>query len=607
MNSEPPPPFRWIVKSLESFIDWIIFLIRQGKWSTILLTIGIIAFSLLAPDKGIIYQWVSGIFPKEQYFILFFSGLITLFLIAFVIRFLRLDKPVSRSFAKIMTFIVAIAFILATCTLFRPIDNSDPLENNFSWGEEFLTPQKSMCNASSAATIAFGLHDYNTAERYYKDYVKKCSYEPEAQIYLSNTVAIKTNNFTRVAVSVPISRKYKGVEHSEEILRGIALAQNEWNANKGNRQLVVGIANDGYAGNDICGQEGKSGECGKAKEIAKYLVKQSNILGVVGHFSSDATEAVSNDYKTGKLVVVSPTSTAVRDNAESCSQTDPNRNAICLNSYIFRTASNDSIAVKRLINFIIESKKNKSIKTVAIVYEQNSTYSRLFRKKFSDEFESQASKGSVINSKPDLENSCNFSMKIGFDSKKCLEDSKKANALLLVPSTKNIEQVKEVLHLNKSSVPNLTLLGADSMYDSQFIKENNKVKTEVDGMLLVVPWQRSDEKCEDTSSRLECKAAKLFGKSKVKISWRTATAFDAVQALSAGLAQTSDQKCRFNILNNDHCMRTKLKETLLQESFQTPGAIGAGIVKFDDQGDRVKDEKIAVIVEAHQGDFKIKS
>jgi hypothetical protein len=74
----------------------------------------------------------------------------------------------------------------------------------------------------------------------------KCPNDPEAHIYLNNIYAWESKNPIRIVVSVPISRK-DGVEDSQEILRGVALAQYE--ANKEpirGKKLLVGIADDGF-------------------------------------------------------------------------------------------------------------------------------------------------------------------------------------------------------------------------------------------------------------------------------------------------------------------------------------------------------------------------
>jgi branched-chain amino acid transport system substrate-binding protein len=609
---------RVLVRNIEKLLDWVTDLVRGGKWSTLLILVDSLVILLFRPEEGICYQWLSTFLPN-QYPIFFLIGVSSIVLLALIIKFFRLDQPISFNsiiLSRIIGCSVLIVFILAVLTLLQPSINSNSysLNDKLSWGEEFLIPQNPKCqNSRDNLTVNFR-NNLKTSEGYYGEYVKNCSSEPEAQIYFSNTKALQTNNPIRIVVSIPIDRP-DGIEDSQEILRGVALAQNEWNA-KENRKLVVGITDDGYGkGDGDCGENRDKGECKKSKEVAERLVKQTNILGVIGHFSSDATAAAAKIYEKGSLVVISPTSTAVRTNS------DCQTNTICLNSYVFRTSYNDSILIENLINVIKQGRGlTHPIKKAAVIYEGKNDYSILFKKTFSEHFIKEAGDGSIVNEQSDLQNSCNFSMQIGFDPKKCLESVKQADALLLVPSTKNASQVMEILKLNFMLKPPHILLGADSMYKYSFIRDKNKenqIKAEAEGMLIAIPWHINSAACSEKDSRFECKAAILFEnletsknsnnlkrKLPYSINWRTATAFEATQVLSKGLEQTFDQKCKFNVFNINQCMRTKLRETLQDSTFEAEGILGDGKIKFDERGDRKHDSYPPVIVKVIQGEFQ---
>jgi branched-chain amino acid transport system substrate-binding protein len=49
-----------------------------------------------------------------------------------------------------------------------------------------------------------------------------------------------------------------------------------------------------------------------AEQVAAALVKNLDILGVVGHFASDTTLAAGKVYQSGQLVAISPVSTSVQ-------------------------------------------------------------------------------------------------------------------------------------------------------------------------------------------------------------------------------------------------------------------------------------------------------
>ncbi len=609
----PPDPIRPLVEQLQKILDWAVELFLSGNWSTLILLFTVAFISLAMPGTGLAYPSLSNILP-EQYPIYFWSIVAFSISLSFLFRLFNLNNPISRRWLVFPTWMVAaIVLIFAVRTIFLYVENTRPYDtgDKFSWGEEFLISDEfrdSNCKIDNAGVLSYIKHDYKAAAAFYKLFTDKCKSDPESLIYLNNSRAIQTKNPLKIGLSVPISSK-KGIYTSKEILRGVALVQNEWNEVKENRKLLVGITDDGYKGEDgNCGKSGDSGRCKTALEAARRLVKQE-VLGVIGPLGSDATEATSKDYEKEKIVAISPTSTAVRTNKnEKCSD-----DIIYLNSYIFRTASNDSIAIRKLSKVI-----PSEIEKVAIVYESKSKYSRLYRKNFTEQFETEQAVDAIVNPHPDLENPCNFSRSRGFKAKKCLDFSKQknANALLLIPSTinaENADSVNKILELNHHSQPSLKLLGADSMYNEPYI--TNKNKENAQSLLVAVPWHRDENSCEKASERLECKALETFGNSKqisnklpLQISWRTATAYDATQVLIKGLKQASEQKCTLKVLDfnifdygSADCLRKEIK--IILQNIKAEGVLEDEKVKFDEQGDQVDNGKFGVVVEFKKDRF----
>lgn len=100
--------------------------------------------------------------------------------------------------------------------------------------------------------------------------------EPETLIALNNARLRAENRKTyKIAVSVPIG---KVLPIAEEILRGAAHAQNEINRNGGINGvgLEIEIINDDNDQNIT-------------RKIAEVLVKDTNILAVIGHNTGDAS------------------------------------------------------------------------------------------------------------------------------------------------------------------------------------------------------------------------------------------------------------------------------------------------------------------------------
>ena len=125
--------------------------------------------------------------------------------------------------------------------------------------------------------------------------------DPEALIYLNNAIAEESgsSNYITIAVSVPIVEKpdhLMGI--SQEILRGVAMVQNEVNQGNENARLANGkflkvlIAKDDNAADD---------KRDVVQAIANNFVANDKILAVVGHNSTKASMAAADIYNKGEL------------------------------------------------------------------------------------------------------------------------------------------------------------------------------------------------------------------------------------------------------------------------------------------------------------------
>lgn len=426
----------------------------------------------------------------------------------------------------------------------------DGNEYCFSWGERVLISENSLeatrkesCknnfNLKINGTQSYGKNTeegFDEAEAKFRQYIdkQKCPNDPEAHIYFNNAKYLKNakaqmseKNLVRVAVSVPISRSSsKGVSEAQETLRGIALAQYKVN-NKVNgidgKKLIVGIADDGF---------------NNAKEVAKFLVGRPPILGVIGHSTSTATKEARPIYQEEGVVAISPSSTFVSSDRSSD------------NDYVFRTASNDSIAVKQLVKYISNHTK---IKKIAIVHD-NDIYSESYKKMFEKEFKFLGNGSEVIN---ESNKDCDLSDD-NFDYGYCLEKvGQQAEALLLAASSPRAKSKPVLSILEKATVP---LFGADSMYNLEVAKALDDANRRI---IVAVPWHRSNP-----WFLLQKEADEYFGQH--AINWNTAMAYDATLTLAKGLQEASKtcSKNWINPFNNvDDCLRSELKNVLSKPNF----------------------------------------
>ena len=370
-----------------------------------------------------------------------------------------------------------------------------------------------------AGVQAFGTGDYNTAVNKFNSSLQINRNDPEAWIYLENSAAAAISNTIKIGVSVPIGGN---LNVAREILRGVAQAQYEINHSGGigGKLIQVEIANDD---NDPT----------IAKQVATEFVKDSSILAVVGHNSSDASIAAAQLYQKGGLVMISPTSVA--------------RNFSGIGGYIFRTTPNTRAIADALARYAVNSAHKTK---VAVCFDSQAEASQSFEEEFS--WALFDSGGKVI----DI--GCNFAA-TNFNPNDIPSQavSAGAEALLLAPSVNKINQAVEVAQANRGR---LALLGSHTMYTIQTLQQG---KADVNGMLLSVAWHPS----AIPGSSFPTNATRFWGASG---SWRTAMAYDATQAIIAGLK--SEQT------------REKLQKALSNPGFLVKGA--TGVVQFLPSGDR---------------------
>ncbi|MFM7367147.1 MAG: ABC transporter substrate-binding protein, partial [Sphaerospermopsis kisseleviana] len=200
---------------------------------------------------------------------------------------------------------------------------------------------------------AFKKGDYQQAEKLFKQAVEANPNDPEVRIYYNNAKARQQGSPFTFAVVVPIDNT--STSNGEEILRGVAAAQNQFNQNKGlGRFLEIVIANDGNTE--------------YAEQVAQKLVNDSSILGVIGHNSSDATKIALPVYEKAGLPIISATSTSI----------------LLKNPVFFRSVYSDESAGQKLAEYAYKQLK---LKTAVIFANPNSPYSNSIREVFTNTFE----------------------------------------------------------------------------------------------------------------------------------------------------------------------------------------------------------------------------
>ena len=429
----------------------------------------------------------------------------------------------SLGLAGVVVIGVGISQSLRTCPpgerkelgVFCVVDNSRISRGNSTFFPEINNTYRDQ------GIQAFKKDNYQEAIKLFKEAVKANQNDPEVLIYYNNSLARQQGSPFTLAVVVPLDKNQDDRNNGTEILRGLAQAQDQFNQENGlnGRLLEIVIANDSNTE--------------KAKEVAQELAKDASILGVIGHNSSDATRAAIPEYEKAKLAVISSTSTSIFLN----------------NPVFFRAVNSDESAGKTLAEYTYKTLK---LKKAVIFANPNSPYSNSIREVFTNQFEKLG--GEVVR-KPLIDLTASI-----FDPEKEVAKSVYANnamaeAALLFPDTRStniaINTAKEITKRNERLKtknpprPELKMLAGASLYKDDTLANGGE---NVKGLIIAVPWFRGTSQAKSFAEKADKKWRGL-------ISWRTATSFDATQALINTL---SNNPSRSTVLR-------KLKDVSLTE------------------------------------------
>lgn len=340
----------------------------------------------------------------------------------------------------------------------------------------------------------FQARKYNEAYSCFNKALKEVwSNDPETVIYRNNAQALRQERDNQLktytlAVVVPRGMNEQEQNSGLEILRGVAQAQSEINQtlSENGWGLIILIAND-------------FNNTEEAKQTAEKLVKQGNILGVIGHFSSEATKEASPIYKEGKLPFITATSTAVELAGSG-------------NPYFNRVVPSDRETAKRLVQYIRKKLPQKTPPIAAVFYSEASSYSQSLKEEFINKFQSefQAEKGRVR-----LVSHLNDNV---YDADSAIKKAteQKVNVFVLLPDSSTRETALQVAtSLNGSK--NSLILGGDSLFN------DTAVQWKANNLVVAVPWHCSQK--AETQEICDRGKKDLWGHS--TNSWRMGLAYKA--------------------------------------------------------------------------------
>jgi ABC-type branched-subunit amino acid transport system substrate-binding protein len=380
-----------------------------------------------------------------------------------------------------------------------------------------------------------------------------CFYDPESLIFLNNARAALHGNPLTIVVSLPLGGADDATLQGSaiETLTGVALVQQSFNENAklADPMLQIILTKD-YLNSENTKQVAQQLLVNKIPGESQPIV----VLGVIGHLTSTQTLAASAVYQGSKLVLISPSSTAVRSSD------------YVLADEVFRTATTDTISGQDLAAYA-KSNDRREKPRVLIIYDPANAYSQSLAKVLAD-----------ATGQKDLSNACIIGKYK--TAEQCMKDAdaQGAKILILTVGTNYADKAKEILRQNQERSTHLTILAGDAQYSSDLL---TSVGTAADDMVVAVPWYRELANRELASGSFTEELKKSFGTGSV--SWRVATAYDAASALVRAIDQAGAAPTR-----------TTVYEALKQLK---PIQGATGTVEFCSSGDRKVFTGLGVLVQ----------
>lgn len=406
------------------------------------------------------------------------------------------------------------------------------LAANISFGEKVLIAKEIIGEPNPAfeATKQRGVQaiangNYEGAVDFLESALGLYQNAPETLIYLNNA-RIGANKAHILAVIAPVSAD---LDAASAILRGAAQAQEQINQQGGINGVPLKIA---------IVDDGETSET--ATQLAASLAENSEILGVVGHVSSQTTLATRAIYDAQGLPSISPTSTSVDLSDTAAGNTE---------GYGFRVVPTDEITARALADYMTETLGQSQ---VAIFYEQGDAYSESLSKEFAL---------SIANAGGDVVDELEIN-EAGFRAEDGVEQALAAGAevLMLAPSSQSqsVDQALKVVQANDRQVP---LLGGDALYIPTLLE----MEAMASGMVVAVFWDID----ADQGSDFPDSSRSLWG---AEVNWITALTYDATQAFIEAMKMSTNVN------------RRSIQEALASDEFRFEGATGN--VRFRQNGDR---------------------
>jgi branched-chain amino acid transport system substrate-binding protein len=308
-----------------------------------------------------------------------------------------------------------------------------------------------------------------------------------------------------------------------------------------------------------------------AEKLAE-LAPQLNLVAIIGHYSSEMTKNALRFYKQKGLTLVNSSSTS----------NELSQLSIDESLSFFRLTTPDAINAKKMANYLIEKVSSQPPKKVALIYNQNSSYSISYRNSIRKYLEEHEDKFVFLEE-------CNYISENYYRVQQYIEYLKKndVDIIIIIPDggiePNSLDNAGLISRLN---INNCLIVGSATFYHNNvlhWIHEQTPCNTTNQNnrqIIACIPWHyQSQENGYDSSNFMPetfCKiGAKLWGIE--NLTWRSATAFDSVLIILKVLEEYRSQSSQDLLIQMDQYFKKKRK--------QVKGV--TGLIQFDQSGDRL--------------------
>ncbi len=296
-----------------------------------------------------------------------------------------------------------------------------------------------------------------------------------------------------------------------------------------------------------------------AEKLAN-LANEIDLMAVIGHYSSEMTQTALNFYTDKGIVLVNASSTS-----NQLSQIEDSIG-------FYRITTQDKINAAQLIRYLAAEPSQ----TVAIIYNENSSYSCSYRnsleeslRQYPEQFKLQSEYKQLGGEVHQLQS---YLMKI----------QDKIDLIILVPDG-GIEpnSLNNIGLISRFNLRKCTIAGSATFYQESvlhWMQERGQLELTHNKLIACIPWHWHSKQngCESSNSLAQafCEmGAALWGAE--NLTWRSATAFDAVLMLLKALERHSEGE---NLI------------VRMRQFFKVQGKVINGVtgeLRFHENGDRV--------------------